>query len=254
MTATPNPPSAAIVVIGDEILSGRTQDTNIRYLAERLTELGIRLKEARVIPDVPKMIVDTVNEMRAKHTYVFTTGGIGPTHDDITTECIAAAFGRSVVRHPRVVAAMVAYFGEGVNDARLRMANVPDGPGVSLIENNMSIAPGFRIENVFVMAGVPSIAQAMFEAAAPTLTTGDRMFSQSVDAEVREGDIADALWAIQDAHPRVAIGSYPHTHSGKMGTSIVARSTDRAEIAFVIDEVAAAMRALNAEPVFGPTP
>jgi molybdenum cofactor synthesis domain-containing protein len=247
-------PTAAIIIIGDEILSGRTQDTNVKYLAERMAALGIRLKQARVIPDVPQMIVDTVNEMRAQHTYVFTTGGIGPTHDDITTDCIAAAFGRKVIRHPRIVAAMREYFGEKINDARLRMANVPDGPDVSLIENEKSVAPGYRIANVFVMAGVPSIAQAMFEALVPTLTKGEPVFSQSVDAEVREGDIADALSHIQNAHPRVTVGSYPYVHSGKLGTSIVARSTDKAEISSVIHEVAAAMRALNAEPVFGPAP
>jgi molybdenum cofactor synthesis domain-containing protein len=248
------PPNAAIIIIGDEILSGRTQDTNVRYLAERLAAMGIRLKEVRIVPDVQQVIVDTVNELRRRHTYIFTTGGIGPTHDDITTDCIAAAFGRKVIRHPRIVAAMEAFFGNKLNDARLRMANVPDGDGVSLIENEMSIAPGYRIENVFVMAGVPSIAQAMFEALAPTLTQGDPVFSQSVDAEVREGDIADALTLIQNTHPRVAIGSYPYVHSGKLGTSIVARSTDKAEIAIVIDEVAAAMRALDAEPAFGPAP
>ncbi|TAL01360.1 MAG: competence/damage-inducible protein A [Rhodospirillaceae bacterium] len=252
MTSTP--PTACILIIGDEILSGRTQDTNIRYLAERLGALGIRLKEARVIPDVAEVIIATVNDMRRRHTYVFTTGGIGPTHDDITTDCIAAAFGRKVVRHPKVVAAMQAYFGDRANEARLRMANIPDGPDVALIDNRLSIAPGYRIENVFVLAGVPSIAQAMFEALEPTLTKGDPVYSQSVDAEIGEGDIADALTAIQNAHPAVAIGSYPYGRSGKICTSIVARSTDRTEIAFVIDEVAAAMRIHHAEPVFGPAP
>src|SRR5438132_1298851 len=167
--STPTAPSACVIIIGDEILSGRTQDTNLRYVAERLAELGIRLKEARVIPDVAQVIVDTVNELRRNHTYIFTTGGIGPTHDDITTDCIAAAFERKVTRHPRVEAAMRAYFGDRTTEARLRMANIPDGPDVSLIENSLSIAPGYRIENVFVMAGVPSIAQVMFEAAAPSL-------------------------------------------------------------------------------------
>jgi molybdenum cofactor synthesis domain-containing protein len=248
------PPTACVVVIGDEILSGRTQDTNVRFLAERLGAIGVRLREARVIPDVREVIVATINEMRRRHTYVFTTGGIGPTHDDITTDSIAAAFGRKVVRHPRIEEAMRGYFGDQLNDARLRMANVPDGPGVELIDNTLSIAPGYRIENVYVLAGVPSIAQAMYAALEPSLERGDPVYSQSVDAEVREGDIADALSAIQDAHPTVAIGSYPYAHSGKARTSIVARSTDRAEIAFVIDEVAAMMRTLKAEPNFGPVP
>ena len=255
MSTSTNPtPTACIVIIGDEILSGRTQDTNVQYLAQRLAALGIRLKEARVIPDVPEVIVATVNELRRRHTYIFTTGGIGPTHDDITTECIAAAFGRKVIRHAKVVAAMKAYFGEDVNEARLRMANVPDGPDVSLIENELSIAPGYRIENVFVMAGVPVIAQAMFQALESTLIKGDPVYSQSVDAAVREGDIADALTSIQNAHPDVTVGSYPYVHSGNLGTSIVVRSTDRAEISSVIGKVATAMRALDAEPVFGPTP
>lgn len=247
-------PTACIIVIGDEILSGRTQDTNIRFIAERLGAIGVRLKEARVVPDVHETIVGTINEMRKQHTYVFTTGGIGPTHDDITTDAVSAAFGRKVVRHPRIVEAMRIYFKEQLNEARLRMANVPDGPDVDLIDNTLSIAPGYRIENVFVLAGVPSIAQAMYAALEPSLTRGDRVYSQSVDAEVREGDIAETLSAIQDAHPSVAIGSYPYAHSGVGRTSIVARSTDRAEIARVIKEVADMMRALNAEPNFGPTP
>jgi molybdenum cofactor synthesis domain-containing protein len=251
---TDHSPTACVIIIGDEILSGRTQDTNLNYIATRLATLGIRLREARVVPDVRDVIIGTVNEMRRKYTYVFTTGGIGPTHDDITTDCIAAAFSRNVVRHPAIEKAMRAYFGERLNDARLRMAHIPDGPDVSLVQNALSIAPGYRIENVFVLAGVPSIAQAMFEALAPSLTQGQRVYSQSVDAEVREGDLAEALWAIQDAHPKVAIGSYPHTHSGKLGTSIVARSTDKQAIADVIGAVAAMMRSLNAEPVIGPTP
>jgi molybdenum cofactor synthesis domain-containing protein len=254
MTALPREsPTACVIVIGDEILSGRTQDTNIRFLAERLGAIGVRLKEARVVPDVHETIVGTINDMRSRHTYVFTTGGIGPTHDDITTDAVAAAFGRKVVRHPRIVEAMRAYFKEQLNEARLRMANVPDGPDVDLIDNTLSIAPGYRIENVFVLAGVPSIAQAMYAALEPSLTRGERVYSQSVDAEVREGDIAEALGAIQDAHPTVAIGSYPYAHSGVGRTSIVARSIDRAEIALVIKEVADMMRALNAEPNLGPT-
>jgi molybdenum cofactor synthesis domain-containing protein len=247
-------PTACVIVIGDEILSGRTQDTNIRFLAERLGAIGVRLKEARVVPDVHETIVGTINDMRRRHTYVFTTGGIGPTHDDITTDAVSAAFGRKVVRHPRIVEAMQAYFKDQLNEARLRMANVPDGPDVDLIDNTLSIAPGYRIENVYVLAGVPSIAQAMYNALEPSLRRGDPVYSQSVDAEVREGDIADALSAIQDAHPNVAIGSYPYGQAGKSRTSIVARSTDREEIARVIQEVADMMRALNAEPNFGLTP
>ena len=243
-----NTPTACVLIIGDEILSGRTQDANVQFFGQRLAAMGIRLKECRIIPDVPQVIIDTLNTVRAAHTYVFTTGGIGPTHDDITTDCVAAAFGRKVVRHPAAVAAMTAYFGDRINEARLRMANVPDGPDVSLIDNHISVAPGYRIENVFVMAGVPSVARAMFEAVAPSLQTGDPVYSQSVDANVREGDIAAALERIQNAHPGVSVGSYPFMRHDKLGTSIVARGTDKAVLAVVIDQVAAEMRLLGAEP------
>jgi molybdenum cofactor synthesis domain-containing protein len=247
-------PTACVLIIGDEILSGRIQDANLKFFGERLAALGIRLKEARVVPDVPKAIIDTVNAVRAKHTYVFTTGGIGPTHDDITTDCIAAAFGRKVVRHPAIVAVMTAFFGKTLNEARLRMANVPEGPDVSLIDNGLSVAPGYRIENVYVLAGVPSIARAMFEAIAPTLEKGAPVFSGSVDASVREGDIAEALSAIQGNYPQVAIGSYPHMRKDHIGTSIVARSTDKLAIAAALQDVATAMRKLGAEPQFDAAP
>ena len=185
---------------------------------------------------------------------MFTTGGIGPTHDDITTDCVAAAFGRNVVRHPAVEKALTAYYGERTNEARLRMANVPDGPDVALIENHVSVAPGYRIENVFVMAGVPSVARAMFEAVAPQLQKGAPVFSQSVDAHVREGDIAAALERIQTAHPGVTIGSYPFMRNDKLGASIVARGTDRAAIKSAIRQVGDVMRELGAQPAFGPDP
>ncbi len=243
-------PTAAILIIGDEILSGRTQDANVSYIGQRLSTLGIRLQECRIVPDVPAAIVGALNALRTTYTYVFTTGGIGPTHDDITTDCIALAFERQVVRHPKVVAAMTAYFGDRLNDARLRMANVPDGPDVTLIDSALSIAPGYRIENVFVLAGVPSVAREMFESLAPTLQRGAAVHSQSVDGAVREGDIAAVLSRIQTEHPRVTIGSYPQERS----TSIVARSTDKAEIAAVVAKVAQMMRDIGAEPVVGPAP
>ena len=247
-------PTACVLVIGDEILSGRTQDANVAFFGQQLAAMGIRLKECRIIPDVPQVIVETLNAVRQTHTYVFTTGGIGPTHDDITTDCVAAAFGRKVVRHPAVEKALTAYYGDRTNDARLRMANVPDGPDVALIENHISVAPGYRIENVFVMAGVPSVARAMFEAVAPHLQKGAPVYSQSVDAHVREGDIAAALERIQNAHPGVSVGSYPFMRHDKLGTSIVARGTDKAAIASAIQQVGAVMRALGEDPVFGPTP
>ncbi|MDX2143145.1 MAG: molybdopterin-binding protein [Rhodospirillaceae bacterium] len=254
MTAPANDPTACLLIIGDEILSGRTQDANLKFLGERLAAMGIRLREARVVPDVEAMIVEALNACRARYTYVFTTGGIGPTHDDITTACVARAFGRKVVRHPEAERKLRAYYGDRTNEARLRMAEIPDGEGVELIENHMSVAPGYRIGNVFVLAGVPSVARAMFDALASGLRGGAPVYSQSVDAHVREGDIAQQLSAIQDAHPDVAIGSYPFMRHDKLGTSIVARATDKARIARVIDEVAAAMRALGGEPVLGPEP
>jgi molybdenum cofactor synthesis domain-containing protein len=247
-------PTAAILIIGDEILSGRTQDLNVKFLAERLGQLGIPVREVRVVPDVEAKIVEALNACRTEYTYVFTTGGIGPTHDDITTPCVAKAFGRKVIRHPDVEQKLRAYYGDRANEARLRMAEVPDGGGVTLIENLISVAPGYRIDNVFVLAGVPSVARAMFEAIAPSLQGGPPVYSQSVDGHVREGDIAADLAAIQDAHPNVAIGSYPFMRLDKLGTSIVARSTDKQAIADVIGKVAAMMRKFGAEPFLGPPP
>lgn len=243
-------PTACILIIGDEILSGRTQDTNIKYIAGRLGQLGIGLKEARVVPDVPAAIIGAVNAARAAYTYVFTTGGIGPTHDDITTACVAAAFGRKVIRHPEAEAKLRAFYKDkgDVNDARLKMAETPDGEGVTLIDNLVTSAPGYRIENVFVMAGVPSIAQAMFEAAVPLLRKGDPVFSGSVDGEVREGDIAADLAALQEKYRGVSLGSYPSVRNHRLCTSIVARATDRALIAAVLAEVAGMMRRFGAEP------
>lgn len=243
-------PTACILIIGDEILSGRTQDTNIKYMAGRLGQLGIKLKEARVVPDQPEAIVAAVNFCRVLYTYVFTTGGIGPTHDDITTACIARAFGRKVIRHPDAEKKLRAFYKDkgDVNEARLKMAETPDGPSVTLIENLVTSAPGYRIENVFVMAGVPSIAQAMFEAAVPLLRTGDPVFSGSVDGEVREGDIAADLTALQEKYKSVSLGSYPSVRNNKLCTSIVARSTDKALITAALAEVAEMMRRFGAEP------
>jgi len=245
-------PTACVLIIGDEILSGRTQDANLKYFATRFAELGVRLKEARVIPDDPEVIVETLNAARARYSYVITTGGIGPTHDDITAACVARAFGRKIVRHPDVVARMTAYFGDRLNEARLKMAEIPDGPDVSLVESETTIAPGFRIENVFVLAGVPSIAHAMFEALAPQLKGGAPMLSGNVGANVREGDIAAGLTAIQEKYPALAIGSYPSLRNGGFHTSIVVRGTDKSQIAAALEEVAGLMRALGATTASDP--
>ncbi len=244
-------PTACVLVIGDEILSGRTQDTNLKYLGENLAMMGIRLKEARVIPDVPNVIVDAVNTCRALYTYVFTTGGIGPTHDDITTECIARAFGRKVFRHPDAVARLTTYYEGHPNEARLKMAEVPEGPDVELINNRITAAPGYRIGNVFVLAGVPSIARAMFEAIAPQLKKGAPVHSNHVDSSVGEGDLAAELTEIQSRYTNVSIGSYPFLRDGRPWTSIVARSTDKDAIAKALLEVAEVMLTKGGMPEMG---
>jgi len=244
-------PTACLLIIGDEILSGRTQDANLKFIGERLAAMGIRLKEARVVPDDPDAIIEAVNTCRAQHSYVFTTGGIGPTHDDITTVCVAKAFGRNVVRNPKAVKVLMEYYGDRANDARLKMTEVPDGPGVELIDNRVTAAPGYRIENVYVLAGIPKIAQAMFEAIAPTLKGGDPVLSNHVDAFIRASEIAADLTDIQAKYPNVSIGSYPSVRDDKFCTSVVARSTDQSAIDAVLADVSDAMRAKGVEPSGG---
>ncbi|MEQ9449887.1 MAG: molybdopterin-binding protein [Rhodospirillaceae bacterium] len=245
-------PTACLIIIGDEILSGRTQDANLKFIGERMAAMGIRLLEARVVPDIPDAIVEAINTCRARYSYVFTTGGIGPTHDDITTACVARAFRRDIVREPGAVKKLTDYYGDRINDARLKMTEIPDGPDVELIDNRVTAAPGYRIENVFVLAGIPNIAQAMFDAIAPKLKGGAPMRSGNVDAFVRESDIASELSAIQTKYPQVAIGSYPSIRNDKFCTSVVARSTDTKSIKDVMGEVADAMRAKGGEPIEGP--
>src|SRR5215217_7018530 len=202
--------TAGLLVIGDEILSGRTKDKNIGYIAEYLTGIGVDLTEVRVVADAETAIVAALNEMRARYTYVFTTGGIGPTHDDITAECVAKAFGVPIDHDPRAVAIMkerLAQTGAELNEARMRMTRIP--AGAELVLNKVSAAPGFWLGNVIVMAGVPSIMQVMLDEVAPKLKTGIRMLSETVRADAREGDIGTPLGEIAKAHPEVAIGSYP---------------------------------------------
>jgi molybdenum cofactor synthesis domain-containing protein len=228
--------TAAVLVIGDEILSGRTKDANMGFLAERLTGLGIRLREARVVPDVPEEIVAAVNALRARYDHVFTTGGIGPTHDDITAECIARAFGVPLLRHPEAVRRLEAHYEAGqLNEARLRMANVPEGG--TLIDNPVSAAPGFRIGNVYVMAGVPRIMQAMFDGIAPTLAGGDKVLSRTVTCDLGEGMIAAGLGAIAAEYPDLSVGSYPYFRAGKFGTSLVLRGTDAVRLSTATEAV-----------------
>lgn len=239
-----NQPTACVLIIGNEILSGKTQDTNLQFLGFELAKLGIRLAEGRVVRDEPAAIIRHVNECRRDFTYVFTTGGIGPTHDDITAECVAHAFGVPLVLNDDAVERLKRG-GRPLNEARLKMARVPQG--AELVENPVSNAPGFRVGNVFVLAGIPSIARAMFASAVPMLMKAAPILSKSVDAYLREGDFAEVLDAIQRRHPAVEIGSYPFNRDGKLGATLVARGTDGALLVRVVDEIAAAIAALGGE-------
>ena len=220
-------PSAAFIIIGNEILSGRTQDRNLNYLALFLIKIGIRLAEVRVIPDDGPTIIDTVRTLSSVHDYVFTSGGIGPTHDDITAENIAKAFDCTLTRNPEAYARLEAHYAtrpEEFNDARQRMALIPEGS--VLIDNPISAAPGFYIKNTFVLAGVPSIFQAMLDQIRHLLKGGDIIQSRAITTHVTEGTIATALGTIQKTHPTVEIGSYPYIKDGQLGVSIVLRGSD----------------------------
>ena len=225
--------TAALLVIGDEILSGRTKDKNIGYIAEYLTAVGIDLAEVRVVADDETAIVDALNALRHRYTYVFTTGGIGPTHDDITADCVAKAFGVSIDVDPRALAILeerVKATGSQMNEARMRMTRIPKG--ADLVVNKVSGAPGIWIGNVIVMAGVPSIMQAMLDEVAPKLKTGVRMLSQTVLANAREGDIGSQLGEIAKANPDVAIGSYPFFDPQHgPNTNVVLRARDPQKLA-----------------------
>ena len=238
--------TAALLVIGDEILSGRTKDKNIGYVAEYLTAIGIELKEVRVVADEEADIVAALNALRSRYTYVFTTGGIGPTHDDITADCVAKAFGVPIGVDERARAMLLERFKpEDLNEARLRMARVPQG--AELVENPISRAPGFRIGNVVVMAGVPAIMQAMLDAVAPSLATGARMLSETIPAaKVPEGVYAEGLAAIANARPGVSIGSYPSYGPSGFSNQIVVRSKDPDALATAAEEVRALVAGLQA--------
>jgi len=244
-------PTAAILIIGNEILSGRTQDVNVNFLAKRLAARGISLQEVRVIPDVPDRIINAVNELRAAYGEVFTTGGIGPTHDDITSECVAAAFGVPWEPHPETFAAMEAYMPPGqFNAARQRMATMPRG--AVPIPNAISIAPGFTIGNVHVMAGVPRIMQAMYDALEPSLPAGTPIAMRTVyGMGLMEGAIAAGLSAIQDRFANVDLGSYPFRKEKTGGVAIVAKGTDPALLESAIAEASQLIAAQGIEPVQG---
>jgi molybdenum cofactor synthesis domain-containing protein len=229
--------TAGILVIGDEILSGRTKDKNIGFIAEYLTNIGIDLKEVRVVSDDEPEIIAALDALRGRYNYVFTTGGIGPTHDDITADAVAKAFGVAIDHHPEVVARFKERFGDDLNEARLRMARIPDG--ADLIQSATILAPGFKIGNVIVMAGVPSIMQAMMDIVSPKLKSGVRMLSDTVRADAREGDIGGPLREIAKAHPDAIIGSYPFfDEAQKPNVNLVVRSRDQ-------DKLNAAMAAVK---------
>ena len=216
---------AALIIIGNEILSGRTKDNNLAYLAEWLNEIGIQLYEVRVIRDDENEIIDCVNLLRRKYNYVFTTGGIGPTHDDITTESIAKAFNVELETNPEALKILQSYYKEGeLNEARLKMTLLPKG--AELVENPVTKAPGFKMENVFVMAGIPSIMQGMLEGAKAFLKIGNKMTSKSIDVFMPESYVAEELSKMQDNYPEVEIGSYPFNKEGQFGTSLVMRSAN----------------------------
>jgi len=231
-------PTAAVLLIGDEILSGRTKDKNLGFIADYLTVLGIDLKEARIVPDIEDEIVQAVNALRKRYTYVFTTGGIGPTHDDITADAVARAFGVEIDHHPEAVEILLAHFktiGREPNEARLRMARTPKG--ASLIANPVSKAPGFQIGNVFVMAGIPKVMNAMMEEVAPRLERGTPVISHMVTIQGGEGDVAKPLKEIQDRFPQVIIGSYPFESPQGFATNLVLRSREQASLASAVNEV-----------------
>ena len=238
----PSQVTACLVIIGNEILSGRTQDANLAYLAKRLNDIGIQLREARVIPDIEETIVETVNTVRAQYDYVFTTGGIGPTHDDITAASIAKAFGVKIHRNPEAERILRQHYTtEQINEARLKMADVPEGS--VLLDNPVSAAPGFRVSNVYVMAGVPKIMQAMVDAIIPELKGGASVLSLTVSTDLPEGDIAAGLTDIQSRYPDIEIGSYPMYKMGGFTTSLVLRSPDSARNDAAAEEIRALIRA-----------
>lgn len=243
--------TAALIVIGDEILSGRTHDKNIAQVASWLGVQNIRLAEVRVVPDVTAAIVEAVNQLRARNDYLFTTGGIGPTHDDITVDAIAEALGVPVIVHPDARAILEAYYQErgGLTDARLRMARVPQG--AELIPNRYTGAPGIRYENLFIMAGVPQITAGMLDALTGTLAGGAPLLSETVGCWVGESEVADLLRQTEKAHAGCQIGSYPFWREGKTGANFVIRSIDAEQLAACARALGDGLAALDRSPIAG---
>jgi molybdenum cofactor synthesis domain-containing protein len=242
MSASPR--RACVLIIGNEILSGRTQDTNLPFLGRRFAALGVLLAEARVLPDEAHAIVEALNDCRRRYDYVFTTGGIGPTHDDITSAAVARAFNVDLVRDAEAVRRLSEYYGdEELNAARLKMADIPRG--ATLIDNPISAAPGFQMDNVFVLAGIPEVMQVMFESIVPRLARGQPIVSLTVTTNLREGRIADRLKALQERYPGVSIGSYPFFGSTRRGVNLVMRGTDQETLSRLTDELESLIRDLG---------
>ncbi|ACG77487.1 predicted nucleotide-utilizing enzyme/competence-damage associated protein [Phenylobacterium zucineum HLK1] len=240
--AIPDRVTAAVLIIGDEILSGRTQDTNLRDIARYLGVLGVDVAEARTVPDVLEEIVEALNALRARHDYVVTTGGIGPTHDDITADAVAAAFGVELIEHPEIIAMLEARFGDQLNAARRRMARVP--VGADLVKNPVQGPPGFTIGNVFTLAGVPQIMRGMLEDVGPRLRGGRPTVSRTVRVEgAGEGQIAAPLEGVAKAHPDMSLGSYPFFTPEGYGSNLVVRARDPEALAGVVQELIAALAA-----------
>jgi molybdenum cofactor synthesis domain-containing protein len=240
--------TATLITIGNEILSGRTQDTNTSYIALKLAEKGIRLQEVRVIPDIEERIIETLNKLRARYDYVFTTGGIGPTHDDITAESVAKAFGVELPINDEAFRILEAYYGiEKLTPARTKMAKIPEG--ATLIPNPVSAAPGFIIGNVHVMAGVPRIMQAMLDHILGRVQGGAAVLTASMACGLAESDLADEVGALQCEHPDIEIGSYPQFRAGVLGLSIVMRSTSRESIETAMNKLVLIVRNHGDEPM-----
>lgn len=239
--------TAGLLVVGNEVLSGRTRDANVQFLGTRLGEMGIRLTEVRVVVDDVPVIIEALDALRARYTYAFTTGGIGPTHDDVTAAAVAQAFGVDLVPHPEAVRRLENFYGADINQARLKMAQVPQGAG--LIDNPISHAPGFTIGNVFVLAGVPRIMQAMFEGMRHSLKGGARMLSSTITILVGEGRLASGLAEVQFGNPSVEIGSYPFHRGDVAGVNVVIRGVEPELIAAARDAIVALAAALEAEIV-----
>lgn len=244
----PSAPTAALLIIGNEILSGRTQDVNLNAVAKTLGTIGVPVKEVRVVPDIEADIVSALNALRERYTYVFTTGGIGPTHDDITVDAVAVAFGVPVIEDPRARALLGAHFGaENLTSASLRMARVPQG--ATLIENPISTAPGIKIDNVYVLAGVPNIMRGMMDSIVATLRHGPAMHSLTVSGYVTESSIADELRAIAGRYAHIDVGSYPWVRKGKFGTALVARGADEKAVRLAADEILAMVKSKGVEAI-----